>query len=275
MNKYLPLPDQEGINAPHGTSIKDLFILIAGFLTLVIFLYFSFGFLGEKIFTRISIETEMKIFGSAFRFTSFSGQESKELTGLIEKLSSDLPFQFKGWIVCEQTPNAFAIPGGHIVVTRGLLEKVKTENGLAFVIAHEIGHFINRDHMKGLGRGLAFAMISGFFNIGLGAGMNTDIFGLAISKSYSRDQEKSADQFAAQLLLKKYGNTEGAAEFFSALQTTDRLSDQIPQIFLTHPHTQQRIEELLRTQGLRKETAEPKTLEPTRPFSEWADSCSN
>ena len=46
-----------------------------------------------------------------------------------------------------------------MIVTAGLLEKVESENELAFIIGHELGHFRNRDHIRGLGRGLAIGIL--------------------------------------------------------------------------------------------------------------------
>ncbi len=53
--------------------------------------------------------------------------------------------------------------GGHILLFQGLLDILKTENSLSFVIGHELGHFKNRDHLRGLGRGIVLTALSATF----------------------------------------------------------------------------------------------------------------
>jgi Zn-dependent protease with chaperone function len=70
--------------------------------------------------------------------------------------------KYKVTIIPSPEVNALAVPGGNIMVFAGLLKEIKTENELAFVIAHELGHFENRDQLRGIGRMLILFVISGF-----------------------------------------------------------------------------------------------------------------
>ena len=63
----------------------------------------------------------------------------------------DLPYQFK--VVNDSTPNAFALPGGFIAITRGLLINMDNEAQLAAILGHEIGHVTARHAVQGLQRG--------------------------------------------------------------------------------------------------------------------------
>ncbi len=110
--------------------------------------------------------------------------------------------------------NAIALPGGRIVVFKGLLDQVESENELAMVLAHELGHFAHRDHMRGLGRGLGLAVATALL-----LGENNSASGL-ISKAvltfqvkYSQSQESAADQFGVDLLTARYGHAGGAPAF--------------------------------------------------------------
>lgn len=81
---------------------------------------------------------------------------------LLERLVAswpEAPFTFELALVEEEEPNAMALPGGAILLTSGLLETVDSENGLAFVLAHELGHYAHRDHLRSLSRGLALGAV--------------------------------------------------------------------------------------------------------------------
>ncbi len=108
---------------------------------------------------------EMKLLGS-FGEPDEDGIEERDadeqrLQALVDRMADhwpDNPYQFRAAVLNGDDPNAFAFPGGWIVVSRGLLEQTDSENELAFVVGHEIGHFKNRDHLRGLGRGVALAI---------------------------------------------------------------------------------------------------------------------
>ena len=96
---------------------------------------------------------------------------------LTERLAmhwADNPYAFRVSVLDQSEPNAFAIPGGQIVITRGLLESVSSESELAFVLGHEIGHFKQRDHLRGLGRGIALVIAISALDLG-GAGGAHDL----------------------------------------------------------------------------------------------------
>ena len=106
-----------------------------------------------------------------------------------------------------------ALPGGLIVVTQGLLDQVESENELAFVLGHELGHFRNRDHLRALGRGV---VISLFFAVVTG----NDVAGLGIKatdltlRGFSREQETRADEFGLAIVHAEYGHVNQASRLF-------------------------------------------------------------
>ena len=90
--------------------------------------------------------------------------------------------------------NAFALPGRVIVINKGLVGKAASENEISFVLAHELGHIENRDHLRGIGRSLVLmtfsAMLLGPDN-GVGKMLGK---GLHLSEmKFSRVQESRAD----------------------------------------------------------------------------------
>lgn len=166
------------------------------------------------------------------------------------------------------TPNAFATLGGHIVVTRGLLNQVASENGLAMVVAHEIAHIHHRDPIRQLSRGavlsLVWALMTGSTGqTGLEQVLGTG--GMLGMLRYSREMEREADALALDLLEARYGHTGGADEFFRAM--TDETGRETGVEFLqTHPLTEHRLEAIAGREGMDGE------LQPLpEALARWAD----
>jgi predicted Zn-dependent protease len=124
------------------------------------------------------------------------------LTGRVHQ-----PFRFSFKLIDSPIPNAFALPGGHVYITRGLLALTNSEDELGGVIGHEISHVLERHSVKQLEKAMfpALLMIPGALigkvSSGMGALINAPI--AATSKiflaSYSRKQEKEADRVGAKL----------------------------------------------------------------------------
>ena len=144
--------------------------------------------------------------------------------------------------------NAFATLGGHVVITQGLLDSVQTENGLAMVLAHEIAHVQHRDPAGSIGGAVAMALLIGFVS-----GSDADLSSLGANLtqlSFSRAQERSADDAALAALLASYGHTGGAAEFFEHVLESgdDAIGSLIPGFLSTHPHVEDRLEQIRQSQ---------------------------
>jgi len=134
-------------------------------------------------------------------------------------------------------PNAVAIPGGAVAVTPKLLEVVESERGLAFVLAHELGHHEHRHPLRALGRSLfLYAGAAMFGDAG------TALQGaLEVTEcNFSREQERDADDFALRLVHRKYGGTDGALELFEWLVENEN-EPQYQKYFGTHPLSEDRI----------------------------------
>ncbi len=143
----------------------------------------------------------------------------------------------------QETPNAFATLGGHIVVTRGLVEAVSSENALAMVIAHEIAHVAERHPIQALGRGAVLQVVWAALAGATGQAAVERVLGqagLLTMLRFNREMERAADRAALATLERYYGHTAGAAEFFRRLQARDDLG--IWADFLrTHPRPSERL----------------------------------
>lgn len=144
--------------------------------------------------------------------------------------------------------NAFAAPGGFIYFYTGLLKEMDTEAELAAVMAHEISHVVARHSIKrvqsALGVSLAYQLVFGKDGasealdaaIGVGAG-------LAFA-SYSRENEREADQFGLTYMVKAGYNPEGAVAIYRKLAAlgSGQESSVFEQLASSHPDTQERIQ---------------------------------
>lgn len=154
----------------------------------------------------------------------------------------DLPYQL--FLIELEEPNAFALPGGAIGVTSGLLDKLKTERGLAMVLAHEFGHHQHRHTVKRLGRALLFQTTLALLFGHTTHSMAEISIGMA-ELGYSRAQETEADEFGLSLFKNTYGDAEGALEFFELVEKEKLGSRRAWQtMFSTHPITTDRIAHL-------------------------------
>lgn len=145
----------------------------------------------------------------------------RSVQALLERMAGhwpEAPYRFRAAVVEAPEPNAFALPGGWVVVTTGLLDRIHTENELAFVLGHELGHFRNRDHLRGLGRGVAWGIVSAALGLGEGAASAlARVAGGLSNRHFDRDQESEADEVGLELLVAEYGHAGGSAAVFATV----------------------------------------------------------
>ena len=145
--------------------------------------------------------------------------------------------------VSDPTVNALATFGGHVIVFRGLLERLESEDALAAVLAHEIGHIKNRDMLKGLIRAASLSLLAGAVgSAGPSTGLENAVGQIGLM-SYSRGQEAKADRLATLALGRIYGHTKGFEECFKILMAAPgvELSQLTPEFISTHPDILKRI----------------------------------
>ncbi|GAB4280270.1 MAG: hypothetical protein Kow0029_24720 [Candidatus Rifleibacteriota bacterium] len=172
----------------------------------------------------------------------------KRIQNLLNSLSSLMDTKnqrpYRVLVVEKKEANALALPGGNIVLFSGLLDEIKSENELAMILAHELGHFANRDHLRGLGRSFLFFVISAALLGGNNSAAKSFMQSSGVlTNTYSRNQESNADKFALALLVKKYGHAGGAIDFFKRLATKETLPE-LTHYLSTHPASKHRIKAL-------------------------------
>ena len=154
----------------------------------------------------------------------------------------DIAYHFTA--VDERAVNAFAVPGGHIFITRGLLEKLDSEAQLAAILAHEVGHVVARDTMAALSRQIGMtALLGAAASVG-GSGSGDLMAGTAfitgvLSLQYSRDDEKAADLVGMAYMIQAGYDPNAAVQMMRVLRELQTVRP--IEFFSTHPNPENRV----------------------------------
>ncbi|HEX7239513.1 MAG TPA: M48 family metallopeptidase [Longimicrobiaceae bacterium] len=157
--------------------------------------------------------------------------------------------QYRFYVVNSDVINAFAIPGGHIYVNRGLVTRADNVSELAGVLGHEIAHVTERHGIEqwqraqnaNLGLSLLYGVLlgrnpGGLEQVGIQAG------GTAVFARYGRDAEREADLRGVEFVTRAGINPQGMVTFFNELLSErQRNPSRLEQWFATHPLEEERI----------------------------------
>lgn len=241
------VPDH--INNSHESPVMDFLLMAAGLLAFIVFISFAIGWSASWLGPQIPYAWEPNISLGQDDLSEDDRKIQAYLTKLTERLASHSEHLFPvtvHWLPDMEVTNAFATSGGHIHVTRGLLNAVSSENGLAMVLAHEYAHIELRHPAVLMLEQVGHTIL--YLALGLGdsgAGSLAQNTGTLSFMSFSRDMERAADERAIALLKNEYGHTEGASELFQGLlkkEDADALPLQtIQSWWQSHPATLERI----------------------------------
>ena len=172
--------------------------------------------------------------------------------------TSELPnLKFTFTVLDDDIVNAFALPGGYVYISRGLLGLANTEAELAAVLGHEIGHVTARHSAQryssavlaqglSLGAGILGSVFLGTSDIGQAAAQGSAVY----MQSFSREHEFEADTLGVRYLSRNRYSTDAMASFLASLQAFSALEAKVSglpdpaeryNIMSTHPRTQDRV----------------------------------
>ncbi len=193
-------------------------------------------------------------------------------------VTPDAGKEFHFYVLDNPAVNAMALPDGYIFVNRGLIAYLRSEDELAGVIGHEIGHVVGR-HAKRSNRLGAFGNVLGFIGaIMTGTGQIADLANTAtatIRSGYGREFELEADQYGGEFLAKAGYNPLAMIDVLYVLKDHQLFSKNVKGeptvyhgLFSSHPRNDKRLHDAVQqSQGLVPDTL----MEPERDFWEMMD----
>jgi Zn-dependent protease with chaperone function len=228
---------------------------LAGFVVLAVIGWIASGIMARVIANRVPQKVEddfgeevMKEVKKQFKLFQDPKLQAK-LDVAFKPLQAGLPpnaSPYKFYFIEEPLPNAFALPGGHILVTRGMMDLVERPEELAGVLAHELAH-VNQKHifrkiLSQVGPYVIFQILARNENTMMG------LFGagseLLINQSFSQEIESEADAVGWDYLVKAKIDPRGLTDLFRKLkeeQDRRHMSDFGIASLSSHPSTDKRI----------------------------------
>src|SRR5438093_1433301 len=178
------------------------------------------------------------------------------------------PYTFRVTVVDDGTVNAFAVPGGQVVLLRGLVERTRTPEELAGVLAHELQHVIQRHATRLLlqhaSTGLVLVAVSGDITGAMAYGIESAR--MLGTLRYSRHLESEADVEGLRMLLAADVDPRGMIAFFETMRAAERGAPATFRYLTSHPLAADRVEALKQLAG-----SHTKEFRPLLPGRDWAD----
>lgn len=221
-----------------------LFLGIAGILVAVYFLMVPW--LAAKAASAVSVQTEEQFGNTVYDQLALSWQEDTAATAVVNDFFREMQvpsdYTIRITVVKSSVVNAFALPGGRIVIFTGLLRQLKTYPELAALLGHEFTH-VNNQHatrsvFRKLGSRVFIALLFG--RIGSVTSVLASQADNLKSLTYSRKLEREADEKGLLLLKQRNIDPDGFVRMFQRLKTSEP-ADQTPEFLASHPDIDKRI----------------------------------
>lgn len=180
---------------------------------------------------------------------------AREIVQQLQPHAAIPEMNFRVLVVASDEVNAFALPGGQMVIYTGLLKKAKSPEQIAGVIAHEISHATLRHGLQGVSQSLGIVAAVQFLVGDLGGlvSIGSQLAQKSILTSYSRTAETEADLEGARMLHEAGIDPVAMTEFFTLLEAEVGDIPDVAAWISTHPQHAQRVEDIRRLlQGLPK-----------------------
>jgi Zn-dependent protease with chaperone function len=252
----------------------------AGLATLVVsFVTYRWGIpaMAERVAARVPVSWEEGLGESTLNQMAppktrlHNPALDRAILKILVKLVGTLPqCSYRFQVIVSNLPivNAFALPGGNILVYRGLLEQTSSPEELAGVLAHEMQHVLKRHTTRRLiqesSTGLLISALSGDFTGSMAFGLKS-ASSLALMK-YDRDEEAEADRDGMKMILAAGIEPQGMIAFFEKLKEKEKLPEYLKYVS-DHPATGDRIEKL---KELVSSQASPRLIpEKLLPETDW------
>lgn len=255
--KYVPNQPRDDINVSETHPLVEASTLFVGLSAIFVLVIVALVFLIELALYFIPADREAVLFRNWLPddivTVSPVDERLHQTQLLLDRLAfhwGDSPYEFRVEIDDSSDANAMALPGGLIIVSTGLLDQVESENELAFVLGHELGHYRNRDHLRSLGRGIVFSLVFAVMTGRDAGNVGINIADLAL-RSFNRKQEVAADEFGLELVYTQYGHVGEAWRLFERWDDGDEALIDLVTYISTHPQPGDRVDDLIQLAEIR------------------------
>lgn len=164
-----------------------------------------------------------------------------------ESIANDTPWEFDFHVLNDdQTINAFALPGGPVFITTGLLFRLDSDDEIAGVLSHEIVHVLARHSAQRIAKGELSNGLIGAVGVASGdanAAQTAAVVAQLINMKYGRDDELQSDTIGVCLMIDAGYDPQGMIEVMRVLEAASGGQGQ-PEFFSTHPNPENRIAEI-------------------------------
>ena len=214
---------------------------------------------GEKQRVSLSVDQEIQLgLQAAPELIQEMGGEARDskLNAYIDKVGNRVlssteagksPFKFEFYLLADnRTVNAFALPGGQVFITMGLYKLLKSEDQLAGVLGHEIGHVINRhgsEHMAKHELTQQLVQATQVASGGYDQGMIAQYVGQMVNLKYGRDDEIESDKYGVKYLVESGYKPEAMIEVMEILNDASG-KNKSPEFLSSHPNPENRIQKI-------------------------------
>lgn len=221
-------------------------LILLGAATLLVILYFLFvPWLSAKMASTVSVQTEERFGEAIYDALGIDDSEDTAASSAINTFFAAMKlktaYNIRIAVVNGETINAFALPGGRIVIYKALLQQMETYPELAALLSHEFTHINNKHSTKSIFRKLGSEIFIGllFGKFGSVTSVLADHADNLKSLIYSRRLEKEADMEGLSLLKQQKIDPAGFEHLFLHLKQTAP-STFIPEFLASHPDIDQR-----------------------------------
>ncbi|HET8575511.1 MAG TPA: M48 family metallopeptidase [Methylomirabilota bacterium] len=263
--------------------VRLTMLAAVGVVVLTVVIYFwGIPALAAVVAARVPVSWEEQLGQSAVGYLAPSEKrcEDPRLNAAVNEIVARLtdaapksPYVFRVYVVDAKAFNAFAAPGGYVVVFRGLLERTSTPEELAGVLAHELQHVINRHATRAIiqhaSSGLLIAALTGDVTGPLTYGF--EAARLLGQLRYSRNAEEEADTEGMKMLLAARVDPAGMIAFFNELMKKEGGAPDVLRYLSTHPTSRERVATL--TALAARNAVQPMKLLPQTDWKELRTLC--
>ena len=229
-------------------GLKGATIIAVAFIALVVVSYFYIlppvaEFWAARIPMSMEEKLGDKMYDNVMQGYSIDQRLTREANEYWRAMHVSSPYTVNITVVHEPVANAFALPGGQIIVFDQIIKDMKDYDELAGLLAHEYSHVKLRHSVRMLSRNLAgYLFVSILLNDASGtlAVIATNANSLK-ELNFSRQMEHNADEGGYDLMQQARISPEGMLKLFHTLKNTHEEGISIPQFISTHPLTDERI----------------------------------